>query len=397
MPAACRSRPGIDSQAPTALLAAAALALTGATGCWGCATAPSRSPDFTVRSAGAKDLPDAPDLAAPKLRVLHTADFGDPTPQQAKVARALVAAHREAPFALAFFAGDNVYECGPELGPGPSGCAFAEDGSTLARAPATIRPGTFARHEAPLDALAEPPAPEVFLALGNHDVWTTGRCRRRGDPARQAREKACLSVAHRSPLWRMPGRHYAVDRGPARFLVLDTNLVAGSYGGFTLEEEVAFLRAEARACRPDACDREAGGCEKPLCFVVGHHPPASAGTHASDLGPRYRARMQRLLDAGDGRIRAWLVGHDHDLQHLRTGGGLDVLVSGNAARGRPRERFAHVSPDDARLLFATVRWGYGVLEVAADGWRYAFHADDGAPLHCCAARGPGRCEPIACP
>ena len=38
-------------------------------------------------------------------------------------------------------------------------------------------------------------------------------------------------------------------------------------------------------------------------------------------------------------VRAWLAGHDHDLQHLRTATGVDVLVSGNGATARPRERF----------------------------------------------------------
>jgi hypothetical protein len=107
--------------------------------------------------------------------------------------------------------------------------------------------------------------------------------------------------------------------------------------------------------------------------------------------------MQRLVDAGAGRIRGWLAGDDHDLQHLRTAAGLDVFVSGNGARGRPRERFERVSAPGAQLFFASVRWGYAILEVTPEGWRHAFHGEDGAPLHCCAARGPARCEPIACP
>jgi hypothetical protein len=195
----------------------------------------------------------------------------------------------------------------------------------------------------------------------------------------------------------MPARHYAVDAGPARFLVVDSNLLKGDYGGFTLDAEVAFVAAEAPRCRADACEVEPGGCDKPWCFLVGHHPPVTAGIHRTDATPDYLARTRRLLDAGRGRVRAWLAGHDHDLQHLRTPDGLDVFVSGNGARGRPFERFESPSVKGAEIEFASVRWGYGLLEVARDGWRYRFEGDDGTPLHCCAAIGAGRCEPSACP
>jgi hypothetical protein len=107
--------------------------------------------------------------------------------------------------------------------------------------------------------------------------------------------------------------------------------------------------------------------------------------------------MARLLAAGRGRIRAYLAGHDHDLQHLRSPEGLDVFVSGNGSRGRPRERFEAVSVPGTMLLFGSVHWGHGVLEVCADGWRYRFEDERGAALYCCTAVGAGRCVPSACP
>jgi hypothetical protein len=182
----------------------------------------------------------------------------------------------------------------------------------------------------------------------------------------------------------MPGRHYAVDVGPARLIVVDSNLVARDYGGFTLDDEVAFVAAES------------AGCGARACFLVGHHPPASAGAHRDDATPAGLARMQRLLDAGGGRIRAWLGGHDHDLQHLRTRSGLDVLVSGSTSRGRWRETFPAASAG-ATLLFASMRWGYGVLEVAPGGWRYRFEDERSEPVYCCAATGAGACAPTTCP
>jgi hypothetical protein len=372
-----------------ALLAAAALA--------GCCTC-SRSPSFTYRSADARRPGDAPPLDGAARRFLHLADFGDETCQQAQVAAAVDEAHRRDAFDAAFFAGDLVYECGADAAaPGADACVFGPDGNTVLPAlPPETAAASFRAHEAPLASLARPPAAEVFVALGNHDVAAWGGCGGGPDPAEVARRKACLSVAHRSPLWTMPGRHYAVDRGPARFVVVDSNLLLGDYGGFSFEDEVAFVREAAGACRADACEAEPGGCERPWCFLVAHHPAATAGRHRDEATPEVLARVARLVEAGGGRIRAWLAGHDHDLQHLRTAAGLDVFVSGNGARGRPDERFRETSAPGARVIFASVAWGLGVLEVAPSGWRYRFAGVDGEPLYCCAAVGPARCEPARC-
>jgi hypothetical protein len=182
----------------------------------------------------------------------------------------------------------------------------------------------------------------------------------------------------------MPGRHYAVDVGPARFIVVDSNLVVGEYGGFSLDDEVAFVAAQSETCATR------------FCFVVGHHPPVTAGKRRGDASTAYVTRMERLLGAGGGRIRAYLSGHDHDLQHLRAPDGLDVLVSGAASRGRWRDRLERTSVEGAQLLFGTVRWGYGVLEVGADGWRYRFEDHEARPLYCCTAVGAGACEPSSC-
>lgn len=339
---------------------------------------------FTLRRGAALHPAPAPAPAAPPtIRALHLADFGDRTRQQAAVAAAVARAHRRSAFDLALFPGDNLYECGPDATlPGAASCAFGADGNAVAHGFVPPPDPTFARHEEPLAPLAAPPHPaRVWLALGNHDVEPCGAP---GGAAMQ-RVKACLEVAHASRTWAMPGRHYVVDQGPARFIFVDSNLLGGDYGGFSFEDEVAFV------------ERAAAGCDARLCFVVGHHPPALAGLHRDDSDRALQvARARRLLAAAGGRVRAWLGGHDHDLQHLRMPEGLDVFVSGNGARGRPGERFEAVSVAGAELLFASVRWGYGVLEVGADGWRYRFEGDDGAPVYCCAATRAGRCEPVSC-
>jgi len=361
-----------------ALLALGLLAWAGCCRTGGCS--------FTARAPEAESPAPAPPLSPPLVRALHFADLGEGSCQQAAVAAGMAASHRSLPFDLAFAVGDNLYECGPDVElAGAEGCAFAPGGATVAPGYEPPADDRFARlHEQPLAALGSLP---VHLALGNHDVATWPGCTSGGDPAGEARRKACLEVAHRGDRWSMPARHYAVDLGRARFLVVDSNVVAADYGGFTLDDEVAFVAEAASEAR---CPRERA------CFLVGHRPPATAGSHADDWTAESQARADRLVAAGGGRIRAWLAGHDHDLQHVRTPAGLDVFVSGNAARDRPRERFERTVPAGARLLFGTVRWGHGIVEVGADGWRYRFEGHDGTALYCCAAVGAGRCEPAAC-
>jgi tartrate-resistant acid phosphatase type 5 len=357
-----------------AATAALLLALAGAAGCCGCATPPTR----TVRNGAARDPGPAPALSAPALRALHIGDFGDGSCQQAAVAAGIRGAHGRAPFDLGFAAGDLVYECGPDTTlPGADACAFGPDGNAVAPGFAPPNDPAFTVHDRPLAFLGATP---VYAALGNHDVGHSFVC---GRATEVERAKACLNVAHRGPQWRMPGRHFAVDVGPARLIVVDSNVIVADYGGFTLDGEVAFVAAQAE------------GCDERTCFLVAHHPPVTAGAHRADASPPYRDRMARLLAAGRGRIRAYLAGHDHDLQHLRMPGGLDVFVSGASARGRWRSGLRN-AVTGAELLFGSARWGFGVLEVSRDGWRYRFEDHLGAPLYCCTAIGAGRCEPAAC-
>jgi hypothetical protein len=361
--------------------AALALLLSGGAGCCRFRS----SPDFAVQPVAPGPAP-AP--IVPAVRALHFGDIGDPTCQQRAVAAAMVRANARVPFDLALSAGDNVYEEGPDESlAGAQGCSFLPDGNAVAAAFAPPDDPRFGkRFEQALEGLERGGQPvSVYLVLGNHDVDSGRDFDPRGPPpADVSRRKACLEVAHRSPRWTMPGRHYVVDQGPARFIAIDSNLLLRDYGGFGLDDEVRFVETAAQ------------GCASKLCFVLAHHPPVTAGSHVGDATPEYLARLARVEAAAKGGVRAWLVGHDHDLQHLRAPAGYDVLVSGNAARGRKHERFQQVSVKGARLLFASTAWGYGRLDVAAEGWSYRFENDRGEPLHCCEARGTGPCEPVVC-
>jgi hypothetical protein len=324
---------------------------------------------------------------AAAVRVLVFGDFGYPTIQQRLTARAMRRESARRPFDLALQVGDNIYRCGPDpLRPGAETCRFSADGATVEPGAAPPDDPLFLLNEAPLRGLVGRdggPLP-VFLALGNHDVETGGRCAVPGLPAHEAgRRRACLAVARRTPTWSMPARHYVLDRAGVRFVVLDTNVVVADYGGFTLEEELAFVREATAPCGPGL-----------QCFLVGHHPPAAAHGYGKGRAPSHAVRMGRLVGAAGGRARAFFAGHVHTLEHLSLGG-LEVFVSGSTAMGA-FDPFRWVWPARSQLRFTTTAWGYAVLEAGAAGYRVRFADVQGEPLHCCEAGPIGPCRPVAC-
>ncbi len=325
----------------------------------------------------------------PAVRVLVFGDFGRRTLPQRIVARAMLRASAARPFDLAIELGDNLYYCGPDpLRARADTCRFEDDGATVAPGAAPPDDPIFdEQNEARLRGLRGrdgAPLP-VYLALGNHDVgWGGGQCAVPGLGNDEAsRRRACLEVARRGVAWTMPARHYVVDRGPIRIVVVDTNVVVADYGGFTLEDEIAFVRDVTAGCGPGR-----------FCFIAGHHPPAALHGYRVARRSTFPARMARLLGAASGRARAFFAGHVHTLEHLSLGS-LDVFVSGSTAMGGFM-RFKFVTPARARPRFATNAWGYAVLEADERGWSVRFFDSGDDPLYCCEADETGPCRPVGC-
>jgi len=324
-------------------------------------------------------------------RILVFGDFGEVTTQQAVVARAILEANRRRPFDVALHVGDNLNPCGPDLRAAGTACRFDDDGSTLA-------PGSVARadprfadlYEQKLLGLVRADGSPVrtYMAIGNHDIKSDDKCRQTRLPQpEEERLKACIEVAHRGPQWTMPARHYVLEQGSARFIVIDGLLLTGDYGGFRFDDELAFVEEAAKGC--DATHH---------CFLASHYYPSVAGPATRNKMPGsdlYTGRVAQVEQAMGGHLAAWLCGHAHDLQHLRDRSGTDVFIAGNTSAGRVIH-YDGVFPSGSELEFFSVRWGFGVLEVHPDGWDFTFLDDANRPLHCCRAVGAGRCEPYAC-
>jgi hypothetical protein len=369
------------------LLGAAALLIGGAAVAAGVL---GWNPDYAVRSVPLERLPAEGARPAPEVRLLLTSDFGHQRSlQRWRLVRELREREARTPFDLVLVGGDNLGGCGPDLTlPGADACTFEPGDNTVAPGFTPPDDPAFGRlHDgafASLGASGPSSAPPVFVALGNHDVSAGGKCAVEGrDGAQVARLRACLEVARRRPTWHMPGRHYAVDAGPIRLIVLDGNLLKFDYGGFRFEDELSFVR---RAAEP---------CAERLCFLVSHYPPATGGIEKRREPAVFLQRVAAVEQAAGGRARAWLSGHHHDLQHVRTPSGLDAFIFGNASAGRG-VRYQLTVPEGAEQRFFSTTWGAAILEAAGDRWWLRFEDVQGRGLHCCAATGAGRCEPEGC-
>jgi tartrate-resistant acid phosphatase type 5 len=169
----------------------------------------------------------------------------------------------------------------------------------------------------------------VYFMLGNHEY---------GNSAEAGSVEAVLNLAKAGASEDMvfPARSYSFgftlkDGTAIDFFVLDTNVISSE------PQQLTWLKRGLE--RSDAAFK----------IVVGHHPLHSYGLHGDQ-----KHLQQLLLPLLEKHASAYVCGHEHDQQVLRSDGGLPLLISGAAGEARetgtgPRQRFG----DDV-LGFATL-------------------------------------------
>ncbi len=280
-------------------------------------------------------------LAAPPVRFVALGDGGVGNDTQRRVADAITrvcAAKADAAGAgcdLVLYLGDNVY---------PEGVTSPDD------------PQLDEKFEQPYAALDLP----FWVVLGNHDYGA-----RSWD-----RDRAAAQVAYsdRSDRWHMPDRYYTFAAGPARFVGLDTNAVMFEpvWGD---DGQGAWL------------DAVLGGATEPWRVAFGHHPLRSNGRHG-DAG-RYEGHDWLPIASGAsvaaffddhlcGRVDLYLSGHDHNRQWLEPACGIELVVSGAAAKTT-----ALVGRGAPTRFEEDTRAGFAWIELRGDALTGEFYDQDG--------------------
>jgi tartrate-resistant acid phosphatase type 5 len=224
--------------------------------------------------------------AGQPLHVVAFGDFGSGNSHQAAVARAITQRNSNQRFDLGITMGDNFYFCGVRSVDDPKWKSRWEDFYTPLGFP-------------------------FYAALGNHDYGNPPIvC-----PFERGSPDAEVAYTAHSKSWRMPARYYTFKAGPVLFIAIDTE-------GWSAEQ-LAWIQATLTA--------SAGDPDIKWRIVYGHHPIYTSGVHLNERRISVlRAQLLPVLKAA--QVDAYICGHDHDLEHLRSDGMEFLICGGGGAR-----------------------------------------------------------------
>lgn len=205
----------------------------------------------------------------------------------------------------------------------------------------------------------------VYFMLGNHEY---------GNGSRAGSVEAILALASAGASKDMvfPARSYSFgyvlnDGVAVDLFVLDTTVLASDAA------QLSWLKNGLE--KSDAAHK----------IVIGHHPLHSYGLHGDQ-----KHLQTLLLPLLEKHASAYLCGHEHDQQVLRSDGGLPLVITGAAGEARqtgtgPRQHFG------AGVL------GFATLAVSAAGLQIDIRNHDGHAVYTerVAAKGRAQAPPPA--
>ncbi len=247
------------------------------------------------------------------IRVLAFGDFGNGSPDQKRAAAAMMKFNQRSRFDIGITMGDNFYSEGLNRPDEPRWKTEWED-------------------------LYSPLKIVFYPSLGNHD-WN--------DPDSPAAE---ILYTQRSKTWRLVSPYYTFTAGQAQFFALDTDAVSVAQL-LWLQDELKKSQARWK-------------------IVYGHHPIYSYGRHG-DTEPLIKKVLPLIENVAD----IYICGHEHDLQHLRSDGKLQLFISGGGG--------ANIRPVDTgpRTVWAKSAHAFTVLDIDKESLRVRFVDTNLATLH----------------
>jgi acid phosphatase len=197
-----------------------------------------------------------------------------------------------------------------------------------------------------------------YVILGNHDY--------RGSVEAQ------LAYAKTHPRWGMPARHFQQSHmlpggATADFFYIDTSPMIAEYMHEPHMPEVTKQDVPAQLAWLDGA---LAASKAPWKLVFGHHPIYSAGIGHGSQEDMIRLVLPLLQKHG---VQAYIAGHDHDLQHLRTGN-LHLIISG----GGSEHRLVGELPE---TIFGLPVSGFALASLGKDDLQVRYIDDKGALLH----------------
>ena len=273
------------------------------------------------------------------LHFLAIGDWGrDGASHQRDVAAAMDAASKEFGARFVMSVGDNFYDNGVQSVSDPQWKTSFED--------------VYIGH-----ALHIP----WYVALGNHDY--------RGKPQAQ------IDYSQTSARWRMPSRYYKVDGATlgapqVDFFCIDTSPLVHSYREKVEGAIKANVATQDVAVQLAWLDRALASSKAQVKIVFGHHTVFSGGSGHGNT-PELVELVRPILERRS--VRAYINGHDHDLQHIRVGS-IDYITSGAGSEVRPTAAVTGTR-------FCASRSGFAAISVTGNIISLTFRDFNGAELY----------------
>ncbi|MDB5470530.1 MAG: hypothetical protein JWR84_2090 [Caulobacter sp.] len=293
-----------------------------------------------MAAAGAALIAGAAQATEPSFSFLAIGDWGrDGASHQQAVADQMGIAAKALDSRLVVALGDNFYPNGVESAEDPRWKTSFED---IYTAPSL-----------------QTPWPAV---LGNHDY--------RGNVQAQ------IDYSAGNRRWRMPGRYYKIsgaEMGAPQLdlFFLDTSPLVNDYDGAKPGGAMALnLAGQDPAAQLDWLDRELGRSTAAVKLVFGHHTIYS-GSLIHGNNPELIETLVPILQRRG--VRAYINGHDHDMQHIRIDK-LDYVCSGAGSEVRPTGRLDGT-------LFAMSRSGFAVFRLSGATLQLEFRDFNGSMVY----------------
>ena len=202
-----------------------------------------------------------------------------------------------------------------------------------------------------------------YVCVGNHDYGPS-----------DGRQWHQVAYSRREPRWVLPNLWYSFYKhagtSSVHFVVVDTQLL--KIGGTNATVMLEWAEEELRRSTGD------------WRIVVGHHPVYSSGRH----GPTVRAVYDKLLPLLQRYdVHVYFSGHDHNMQHLRSGAhpGTQFVVSGGG--GALLNLYDEDNDEalrktyDVTTAFMDVMWGFVGVRVTAQQLRLQYVDEDAVVVY----------------
>ena len=157
-----------------------------------------------------------------------------------------------------------------------------------------------------------------YICLGNHDYY--------------GNVQAQLDMDNVYSMWNLPSRYYQKRIGDIEFWFLDTTPLLDYNPVWKTPDMTSWQDLENQRAVADEqymwlaeTLRDSNSSRK---IVVGHHPLWTFGEHMHQTSGDFLTSITSLMQ--ENNVESYLCGHDHNLQHV-TSGGLHEFVSGAGA------------------------------------------------------------------